>query len=458
MHKFALIHIGTHEIYGLCYVAAELLKKGHSFRWFDGEDEDAVNTIVEWKPDFICFSPLSAFFNTALALTKQIKNMLPYTLSVFGGIHVSAVPEIVELEAIDFVVVGPVYGTIDTIVQSKPSTLIKGQAVDPEHLKPEKRSYYEQIPRIGSRHVKMIMSHFGCTYNCAYCSTSRIREEFGPEDYRRHWLTRRSLQDIIDEARLFLEYPTTEVELSDDDMLYGSDIDIWLKLFAAAWKDQIGLPIFGNVTPLSVIRASNSTMETLANLVSTVCIGLESSEHETLKLFNRQFQTKQIFKEAVDRLQAFNIPVKIDIISGNPVKDPISEAIETIKFAQTVSNKKVIATMFPLMLYPGTKLTNWCIENNIPLNEECQFNWYGGVGSIEFNPDTIKKLRNLAKLGSFFVTYNIPERWMRALIDVEIDSEAAHSIAKCNYHDSLYHHGKPDEEIRKILEQVRLYY
>lgn len=458
MNKFALIHIGTHEVYGLCYVAGELTKGGHSFRWFDGEAEDAVQAIVDWNPDFICFSPLSAFFASAIQLSKEVKTLLPTVRSVFGGIHVSAVPEIAELEEVDLVVIGPVDGTVDKIIQGKPSTIIKGKASFPGNIKPAKGEYYQQIPRIGARHGKMIMSHFGCVYNCTYCATHRIREEFQPEEYKRHWLTRRPLLDIIEEAGVFLEYPTTEVEISDDDMLYGSDIEGWLRSFAAAWKEKIGLPLVGNVTPLSVIRASDATMETLSSLVCNVCVGLQSSEDETLKMFNRQFQTKKVFKEAIDRLHAFNIPVKIDIIIGNPVKDPISDAIETMKFAQTVGTQKVIATIFPLMLYPGTQLTSWCIQNKIPLNEECQFNFYGGVGSLRFDADTAKKLRNLTKLGNFFIAYSIPEYWMRALIEVDIDNEAAHLIAKCNYQDSLCHHGKTDEEIREILAHVNLYY
>ncbi|HET6461644.1 MAG TPA: radical SAM protein [Syntrophales bacterium] len=458
MSKFALIHIGTHEVYGLCYVAGEIAKGGHSFRWFDGEDADAISAIADWTPDFICFSPLSAFFSSATKLSTKIKKILPSARSVFGGIHVSAVPEIVNLSEVDHVVIGPVDGTIEKIIKSKRSTIIKGQALSPGHIRPAKREYYEQIPRIGTRHGKMIMSHFGCVYNCSYCATHRIREAYKPEDYRRHWLSRRPLEDIIDEAGLFLECPTTEVELSDDDMLYGSDIETWLTAFAAEWKDKIGLPLVGNVTPLSVIRASDATMETLSNLVCNVCVGLQSSENETLRLFNRQFQTKKVFKEAVDRLHAFNIPVKIDIIIGNPVKDSIADAIETIKFAQTIGTKKVIATIFPLMLYPGTELTAWCIDHDIPLNEECQFNWYGGVGSVKFDTDTAKRLRNLTKLGSFFIEHNIPEYWMRALIEVNIDNEAAHLIAKCNFQDSLCHHGKSDQEIREILAQVNLYY
>jgi hypothetical protein len=199
-------------------------------------------------------------------------------------------------------------------------------------------------------------------------------------------------------------------------------------------------------------------METLSTLVCNVCVGLQSSEDETLRLFNRQFQTKEVFKAAIDRLHAFDIPVKLDIIIGNPVKDPVSDAIATMKFAQTLGTKRVIATIFPLMLYPGTKLTAWCLERGIPLNEECQFNFYGGVGSLRFDTDTAKKLRNLTKLGNFFIAYNIPEFWMRSLIEVDINDQAAHLIAKGNYRDSLCHHGKTEQEIEEILAQVNLYY
>lgn len=457
MYKFALIHIGSHEVYGLCFVAAELCRCDHHFQWFDGESEDVIDNIVNWEPDFICLSPLSAFLNQAVILAGEIKARLPKVRSVFGGLHVSVVPEIVQLDAVDIVVIGPVYGTIDAIINSKKSTIIKGNAISPKHLEPVKREYYEQIPRIGNRHIKMIMSHFGCIYNCAYCLTSKIRSEFGLKNYKKYWLTRRSLENIINEAKVFLEYPTTEVELSDDDMLYGSDIDTWLSEFANAWKSEINLPIFGNVTPHSVLRVSDETLGKLSELVCNVCIGLQAVKKETLMLFNRQDQTKQIFKKVVDRLNCFDIPIKIDLIIGNPVQDPIDDAIETIKFAQSLGDN-VIATVYPLMLYPGTRLTEWCVENKIALNDECNFNWYSGIGSIKFDSNTNKKIRNLTKLGHFFITHKVSEGWIRALIETDINDDAARCIAQCNYFDSLVHHGKSKEKAEKIVEKVKLYF
>lgn len=457
MYKFALIHYGTHEIYGLCFVASELRRCGHEFRWFDGEFERAVDEIVDWGPDFICLSPLSAFFDSIIELTATVKHRLPGIRSVFGGLHVLAVPDIINLDEVDIAVIGPVYGTIDAIINATTSQIIKGNPISPENIIPAKREYYEQIPRIGELHGKMIMSKFGCIQNCAYCSTSNIRELFGSENYKTHWLTRRSLEHVMNEANLFLDYPTAQVELSDDDMLQGSDVDTWLSEFSSAWKTEVKLPLYGNVTPFSVLRVSDRTLNNLAGLVTNVCIGLQAANTETLKLFNRQSQTKDLFKEAIDRLNAFGIPAKVDIIVGNPVKDPVGDAIESIKFAQSLCSQSVIATVFPLMLYPGTRLTRWCIENNVPLNDECLFNWYTGVGSVRFDPETSRRIRSLVKLGHFFITHKIPERWIRALIETDINETAARSIANCNYHDSLLYHGKSEEAIEQILEKINLY-
>lgn len=458
MSKFALVHYGTHEIYGLCFVASELRKHGHLFQWFDGESKDVIDEIVDWNPDFLCLSPLSAFFDAIIKLTRKVKGRLPDIRSVFGGLHVLAVPEIARLKEVDIVVKGPIYGTIDAITDSKTKKLIMGCPILPHDIEPAKREYYRKIPRIGNKHVKIIMSHFGCVYNCSYCSASNVRTEFGLKNYKKHWLTRRTLDSVMKEAKVFLEYPTSEVELGDDDMLYRSDIDTWLSDFADAWKSEIKLPIFGNVTPFSVLKTSDSALKKLAGLVNNVCMGLQAVEKETIKLFNRQSQTKELFKKAVERLSAFGIRIKIDVIVGNPVKDPVGDAIETIKFAQSINNSNIIATFFPLMLYPGTVLTEWCKENNIPFNDECRFNWYSGIGSIKFDPDTEKKIKNLTKLGSFFISHKVPERWIRALIEMDINRDAAHHIANCNYRDSLACHGESDKSIEEIMKSVKLYY
>ncbi len=213
--KFALIHLGNDEAYSLIFVAGELIKKGHKVNWFDGDSGDFIEKVIKWEPDFICFSPLTTFFTQAVELSKKIKKLLPKVRSVFGGHHVFACLESIKLAGIDIVVAGSVYGTIEKIIESKDKEIIQGILTPVEKMVPSRKEYYEAIPRIAQRHRKYIMSHFGCVFNCSYCSTSKVRRFYGDSAYQRYSLTRRPIADLIKEARIFLEYPTKEVSLEN---------------------------------------------------------------------------------------------------------------------------------------------------------------------------------------------------------------------------------------------------
>ena len=458
--KFALIHMGTDEVYGLEFVAAELKNRGHHIRWFDGDRSDAVDDVVGWQAAYMCFSPLTTFFPPALEFSRRVKSSCPDIHSVFGGHHVTAAPAVAELDGIDTVVVGPVYGTIEPIVEGASGNILKGYPVSVDLMTPARREYFEAVESIGSRHRKTIMSHFGCPYKCSYCSTSRLKSEFGSKEYHQYWLTRRPIDQIIEEAKIFLEFSTREVALEDDDMLFGKEINAWLPKFSAAWKKDIGLPIFGNVTPNTVVKVSDKTMETLAELVAVVQMGVQAARHETLKLFNRQFQDEAQVATAVERLASHGIPVKLELIVGAPVEDPVGDAIDTIRLAQRVAVPGTFVVAFPLMLYPGTALHKWCLKNKVPIRDDCSYDFYSGMGSVRFAPDIQKKLTNIAKLAAFFVKYKVDERWIRALIEMDLNDAAAKRIGESVYYESLRFRlgDQIDQEFDKILQNTKFRY
>jgi hypothetical protein len=303
------------------------------------------------------------------------------------------------------------------------------------------------------------MTHFGCPYKCSYCSTSRLKAEFGWKEYSKYWLTRRPIDHIIEEAEIFLEFPTKEVALEDDDMLYGKEIDEWLQKFSAAWKQNIGLPIICNVTPKTVVKVAAKTLDTMAGLVALTQMGVQAARRDTLKLFNRQFQDEEQVANAVKRLRKRGIPVKLELIVGAPVDDPVGDAIETIKLAQRVGAGMFVAA-FPLMLYPGTALQKWCLENNIAIRDDCTYECYGGVGSIRFDHEIQKKITNISKLAAFFVKYNVEERWMRALIEMDLNDAASKRISESTYYESLRVKlgDQVDQEFDKILANTRFRY
>lgn len=457
--KFALIHMGTDEVYGLEFVAAELKKHGHQIRWFDADSSDTADEVIAWQAEYMCFSPLTTFLQAAVEFSRSVKIRHPEIQSIFGGHHVTVVPETCNLDGIDKIVVGPVYGTIENIIKSVDQKVLRGQPVPVHLMMPARREYFEAVPNIGLRHKKTIMTHFGCPYKCSYCSTPRLRAEFGWEEYRMHWLTRRPIDHIIDEAGIFLDFPTKEVALEDDDMLYGDEIDEWLPKFSAAWKENIGLPVICNVTPNTVVKVSGKTLDAMAELVTVAQMGVQAARPETLKLFNRQFQDEEQVAKAVKHLQKRGIRVKLELIVGAPVDDPVGDAIETIKLAQRVAAGAFVAA-FPLMIYPGTALQKWCIKNDVPLRDDCTYECYGGIGSIRLDPDTQRKITNISKLAAFFVKYNVDERWMRALIEMNLNDAASKRISESTYYESLrFKLGEQiDREFDSILAKTRFRY
>jgi hypothetical protein len=158
-------------------------------------------------------------------------------------------------------------------------------------------------------------------------------------------------------------------------------------------------------------------------------------------------------------LRNYGIPVKLELIVGAPVEDPVGDAIDTIKLAQRVGAGTFVVA-FPLMLYPGTALYKWCLENNVPMRDDCTYEFYGGTGSILFDPDTQRKITNISKLAAFFVKYNVDERWMRALIEMDLNDTAAQRIGESIFYESLrFRLGEQiEEEFDNILANIKLRY
>lgn len=429
-----LVHQGAMENYGLMFVAGELKRLDCTIRWIDGDiDPFPVQEAEKFNPDYIFFSPMTFSFNQALSLAKIIKNAVPETKCIFGGHHVSAVPEDAKNEMIDYAVLGPVYGTLEKIFSGTEDKILRGRQGEKAELKPAKNEYYQDIPSITKLPKRFIMSHFGCPYNCSYCSAPKARSVYSPKEYKRMFLTRRPPKDVIEESKIFLKYPPMEVFLADDDCLQGDDAELWLEEFAALWKKEIKLPITTYVSPFSINRASDNLMRIVASIFPFINMGVQSFDRKTLELYKRAFQTEEIIRKAVDRLREFGIRGTLELIIGAPCDDPIEEALSSYQKMQEIA-PDFYCNAYPLIVFPGTDLRKYLLEKNIPFNDLTSGSRiHEGFTSIKFDKDTMEKIRTLSKFSNFFVSHKVDIHYMRALLEVIVGDRAAFAIAKANF-------------------------
>ena len=451
--RIALVHLGMDDSYGMYFVAGELKKSDVNFEWFDGDSDEVIAKIIDYSPNFMFFGPLTLYFSRALDISKGVKKLNKKVVAVFGGHHVSVDHAAINREEVDIIVDGPIYNTIEKIFISKGNEIIHGTPVLPGKMRPSRVECYNTISRLANRHQKTIMSFMGCPFNCSYCSTGHVRSKVGAKTYKEYWLKRRPLKDVIREAKELIPFPTKEISLADDDILAGPDAAEWLKEFSCIWKKEIDLPIIAYVTPSSISRASDEVLKILGELLHTALIGVQVARSDSLKLFNRTWQTEKTLVKASENLTKAGLQVRVDIMIGLPVDDPIEEGVETIKLIQRVFPKCNVSTG-PLMIYPGTDIFNWCKENKIPLNENVNLDFHKGLGSIKFDLEVQKQLTNLKKMSSMFVEYGIEDHWMRALIRMDMNNGSSLDISKCCYYDSIKkrHQDMQWDDFNKIVE------
>jgi radical SAM superfamily enzyme YgiQ (UPF0313 family) len=437
--KIALICFGNEENYGLLFVAGELLLFGQNIRFFDTQLPDCTDDIIAWQPDFLFFSPLTSYFPTALILTRAVKTRLPDVCVVFGGHHASSAPDIINLPEIDGIVIGPVRGSIEKILAGKKG-VIRTKLTTPDDLPmPARNEYYRDIPRLASRYRKFMLSMMGCPWNCSYCSSStgHLHDIYGREAHKRYYLSRRSISTLIAEAKEILRLGTTqEIEWVDDDIFCGTDVETWLPEFVAAWETEIGVPMYVSSTSALSLKVSDKTLATLKRVVNCIGIGVQAIRPESLRLLNRPWDSETNMKKAYDRLVSFGYAVNLQAIVGLPVADPVEDALETVKGLQRIGAGS-ICSIYPLQIYPGTKMEKYCVDNNWPLNDLAQGDTNTGIPAIAFAPDVTRKLRNICKLATFFVKYTIDERWMKVLLDIDFSDSTSQALSMERYYECV---------------------
>jgi len=402
-----------------------------------------IERVRNEKPDIVAFSCFTGNYLWALSIACEIKKINSDIKNIFGGVHVTAVPErVIAEDAVDGVALGEADAVFTRMCEAvvKPigaeapagvwiksgGEIIRGPdpklPVDLDSLPfPAKDLFYCRVPALQSEY--MIMTARGCPYNCTYCYKSL--SAFSPPG--QNPIRRRSVENVIGELEAAIKAWNVKMVVFRDDVFTLQKK--WLREFTAEYRSKIGLPYFCYTHPAALDAESADLIK--EGGCSYVTIGIQSADEEQRRVaLNRHYTNEQALR-TVALLKERKIVVSADHIIGLP-----GDTSENLRSAIALYNEMRPERLltFWLTYYPGTEIMDKALEAGLIMQADKERiesgqggHRYSGGGASGINavlmrfpvffalvpllkPGTIRWLlkRNFEKYcPSFFAAHNI---------------------------------------------------
>jgi anaerobic magnesium-protoporphyrin IX monomethyl ester cyclase len=363
-----LINVNDDFSLGLMSIQAVLKKNGVSCRILMGESEGAVMGAIEReKPLIIGITCTSMDYYAAIGTARKIKETVR-TPIIFGGIHPTIFPQMIEDPSVDYVCRGegeyPLLELVESIKSGCPTTAIpniwakeKGQITknpprplihDLDELPfPDWGDYYQKHPLRGMFGVKNFMAGRGCSHNCSFCFNHQYRGIFveNTEYFRQH-----SVDYIIREVKGMRDrYGVYACHFMDD--TFGTDGE-WLAEFAEKFGEELGIPFTAAFSADEVDERAIVALRKAG--LRMVRMGLESSNERIRRgLLNKGF-TNAEYLEKARMMRDKGIKVWTYILHGVITQtddDTVGDMLMVHR------SKPFIADNIILLYYPGLRIT-----------------------------------------------------------------------------------------------------
>lgn len=392
---------------GLAYLGAVLERDGHEVLILNGElyfekinnenekvtiNQDVYNKnfsashyvyekmlkdIIDFRPDAIALSFMTAGSKSAYFLAKQIKNVLPGIPLIAGGIHPTLVPEEPLRHSFDYVIRGEGEDTAPELIKGLYSEnlgikKIKGISyIDNGKITHnEDRSFITDLDSLpfpafylmkdyekNAYSCKGIITSRGCPFNCTYCAskllwTQKVRFR-SPENV---------VAEIIDRHK---RYHISSFSFHDDTFTLRRD---YVKKFC-----QLVLTLDFKITWHCDTRGDTINLPLLKLMRKAGCrhiyLGLESGSPRIQKLIKKNIDTEKI-KQAIRMARRAGILTTVYFMAGFPDENE-EDLLLSIKVMEELSPDFVIWSI--LTPYPGTEVWKIAEEKNLVDINNCDW-------------------------------------------------------------------------------------
>lgn len=423
---------------GAGLVAGAVIRAGHDLEWFDTHftpAEETARRIVEGSFDAVLISSMTMNFSEARQVARGIKEHSKVPI-LLGGLHPTiAGPDVLaEHPEFDYGCVGEgesfvveylerlgtdaLTGTANLLwrdgeeVRANPTRPAEDMAALPDfpwHLFPQQSIVH------GKDRFLYVNASRGCPFNCTYCCNGIVLRLYG-----KSYLRYRPVDDFLREvAHLKTEYSPRAFYL-EDEMLF--------------FNRELATEVFEGLNRLGVKSGAMARVESIdqelvdmlaSNGLRFMAIGVECGDEEFRREFlNRRMANEQI-EHAVALLKGAGIYTKTLNMIGYPVPGDDELTRQSVAFTDKLAPDAAQFTIF--YPFPGTKLYDYCLENDLidPAKWNAASNYYDdsvlrGVSlakvrnelEARFNPlSQDLEQRILFSDGSWHSRYEIARAW-----------------------------------------------
>ncbi len=346
---------------GLAYIASVAREKKHKVRVVELDPsftkEELEKIVAEFAPEVVGISAMTLQIVQAFKAADFVKDASPGVITVLGGAHVSALPDLtLNNPHIDVIVHGEgdeTFGQLlDCLSSGKDFKNLEGTGYreNGKLIINPPRALLQNLDRIPSPALDLfdytrynegsMISSRGCPFRCIFCAASVIHG---------HKLRFASAQRVVDEMELLVKkYHYDHVRFWDDTFTankkrVGEICDEILKRrLPVTWS------CYAHVVTLDE--------ELLAKMKQAGCcyleFGIESGSPRIQKILNKNLNLESV-KRTIEQVHKAGLGIKTDFMLGAP-DETKEEIYQSLKLA--IDLDPDVASFAILMPYPGTPL------------------------------------------------------------------------------------------------------
>jgi radical SAM superfamily enzyme YgiQ (UPF0313 family) len=389
-----------------------------------------VQSLIEQRPHIVAFSSLTQSYQWMLGIAREIKKVFPDVVTVFGGVHVSAVPEVaLKNKEVDYVVVGEGENAFFEIIEAIKENDFYRKISNTRYINPDGvivrgdqkgfKQELEELPyftkelwendTIVTDNV-ITMASRGCPYRCTFCFNNFFAELPDDTKTKGKYVRSRSVDHVISELLLIKNrYKKIKyIDFQDDIFTVNK---IWLQEFLTRYKLEINIPF----QCLSHPKYMDSEVASWLKEAGCVwCqIGIQTMDDEFKNGTLRRYEKSNNIEKALKAMLSAGLKVKADHMLALP-GEPL-EAQENARRLYAESCPTRIQSFWTCFL-PGTELLKDAVKSGI-VSAEQEERLNNGIDFFFFNnPENIKDIKLIKYYQNYqllFKLYPLLPGWLR---------------------------------------------